>query len=206
MFLLTSPLVLFGYRRLNFAIKLCHSLKGFFRRMVTMYFFELAIQILMYAAIGFQVFIFCNLLTNGTVSNDQSISPFSKYTSNYSNLPIYAFELVGIYWILSVMACHCQFVVSCNMWIWYYEETSEMPAFSPLKRSLGKSIYHFGSIAVDALLVPITWLLLVLFEALNTEETEDDDIKAGLNKCSICLRVVWRKIFAAFEMYSFFLL
>jgi len=123
MFLLSSPLVLFGYRRLNFAIRLCHALKGFFRRMVTMYFFQLFFQVLMYAAIGFQVFVGCNLLTYGTATSN-SISPFSSYTSGLFNSPLYIFELVDSYWVLSVMACYCQFVVACNMSIWYYEETT----------------------------------------------------------------------------------
>lgn len=167
LFLLTSPLVLFGYRRLNFAIRLCHALRGFYRRMVTMYFFQLAVQILMYAIIGFQVFVGCSILTYGTTSNSQSTSPFNKYTSSLVGVPVYIFELIGTYWLVAVFACLCQFVVACNMHFWYYEETSEMPAFSPLRRSLGKSIYHFGSIALDAILVPITWLLLVIFEALR---------------------------------------
>lgn len=198
-FLLTSPLVLFGYRRLNFAIRLCHALKGFYRRMVTMYFFELFMQILIIAAIGFQVFIGCNLLTYGN-SVTPTNSPYASFSASYVGLPLYIFEIVGSYWLLSVMACFCQFLVACNMWIWYSEETSELPAFSPLKRSLGRSIYHFGSIALDAFLVPFTWLLLVLFELLRQEEEDNDDDKAGLNKCSLCLRVVWRKIFSAFEM------
>jgi hypothetical protein len=119
-FLITSPLVLFGYRRLNFAVRLCNALKGFFRRMVTMHFFELLLQIFMYGLMGFQVFVMCNLLTYGTTTNTTSTSPFNMYSLDIVGIPIYVFEIVGSYWAFSFLACYCQFIVSCNMYIWYY--------------------------------------------------------------------------------------
>lgn len=89
-FFLTSPLILFGYRRLNFAVKLINVLRRFFRRMVTMHFFNLLLILLVYTFFGFQVFVLCNLYTYGTVLSNTT-SPFYSFSSGIVGIPIAVF-------------------------------------------------------------------------------------------------------------------
>jgi hypothetical protein len=70
-----------------------------------------------------------------------------------------------------------------------------LPAFSPLRRSLGKSMYHLGSIAMDGFLIPVTWVLLVVYEFLREGEDdgEEEESKEGMNACAKFFVKIWRK-------------
>lgn len=89
-FFMASPVVMFGYRRVNFAIKLINALKCFFRRMVTLHFFNLLLTTLILTFYGFQVFVLCNLYTYGTVLPSSS-SPFYSFSKDIIGLPIAIF-------------------------------------------------------------------------------------------------------------------
>ena len=83
--------------------------------------------------------------------------------------------IIGFVWLVSFTLSFHQFIISSYTSIWYKEEEEESPAHDPLGRSFQISYYNFGSIALDAIVYPVVFFIMVIYSMMKTNAAPSDE-------------------------------
>lgn len=80
------------------------------------------------------------------------------------------FHFIGIFWLYSTLISWHKYFVSSAMCLWYFQDSQRL---YPVRRGLRRSLNHLGSAALDGILMPLEWLLLLLYAILKTNDSEE---------------------------------
>ena len=108
---------------------------------------------------------------------------------------------VGAIWLVSFSVSFHQYIVSSYTSIWYSEEQIDSHSFNPLARSLKRSYYNFGSIALDSIIYPFGWLMMALYSFIKVEpENSLPEEVQEENTCAVFVNDLMSKLKAAIEV------
>ena len=110
---------------------------------------------------------------------------FYTYESMYLYHPAsLVFHFIGVYWLFGTLISWHKYFTSSAVCLWYFQESERL---HPVKRGLKRSLYHVGSAAVDAFLMPIQWVLLMCYSISKVSEEELREQEENGGGCTNCL-------------------
>lgn len=109
-----------------------------------------------------------NFFTDGSPVQDPS-SFFYLYEKVYLSHPVaLAFFFIGTIWLFGTLVSWHKYFIGSSILQWYFEDGGKI---QPVRKGLKRAWYNLGSAAIDALLTPLEWVILILysFTKLNSE-------------------------------------
>lgn len=76
------------------------------------------------------------------------------------------FHFIGVYWLYATIISWHKYFTSSAMCLWYFQESEGL---YPVKRGFKRSLHHLGTAAVDAILMPVSWLLLLVYSMMKMD-------------------------------------
>lgn len=70
------------------------------------------------------------------------------------------FHFIGVFWIFGTFISWHKYFVNSGICLWYFQESQGVYT---LRRALKRSLHHVGSAAIDAILMPVQWILLIIY-------------------------------------------
>lgn len=115
--------------------------------------------------------------------------PTSSMFYTYQTMYLYhpaslVFHFIGVYWLFGTLISWHKYFTSSAVCLWYFQESERL---QPVKRGLKRSLYHVGSAAVDAFLMPIQWVLLMCYSISKVSEEEVREQEENGGGCTNCL-------------------
>lgn len=167
-YLVLFPIILFSPKKIKIAVKILANMQHYFETMFTVTLFTILITITSYGLIFLFAFLLMNFFTDGSPVQDPS-SFFYLYEKVYLSHPVaLAFFFIGTIWLFGTLVSWHKYFIGSSILQWYFEDGGKI---QPVRKGLKRAWYNLGSAAIDALLTPLEWVILILysFTKLNSE-------------------------------------
>jgi hypothetical protein len=186
LYLVFFPVLLFAPRKIKTGIAILGDLDNYYELMYTMVIFTVLIAILAYCLLFLMAFLVLNFFTGGDPSTSVDSFFYLYNDIHLSNPAVLVLFFIGVYWLFATMISWHKHFVASSMLQWYFEDGGKL---KPVTKGLKRAWNHLGSAALDALLAPVEWLMVLVYSLtkFDTEEDGENEHHEDCLCCSNCL-------------------
>jgi hypothetical protein len=139
--------------------------------MFTIIAFTILLTLTAYCVLFLIGFLLMNFYTDGDPLLDSS-SFFYLYQRVYLSHPVVlTLFFFGIYWLFGTLISWHKYLVGSSVLQWYFEDGGKL---KPVRRGLKRAWYQLGSAAIDSLLTPLEWIILLLYSITKFDAESAD--------------------------------
>jgi hypothetical protein len=148
--------------------------------------FTILVTIIAYGFIFLIGFLLMNFYTDGNPILDSSSFFYLYERVNLANPGVLALYFFGICWLFGALFSWHKYLIGSSVLQWYFEDGGKM---KPVRKGLRRAWYQLGSAAIDSLLTPVEWIILLLYSITKMESDADDepDNSEDCLCCSNCI-------------------
>lgn len=159
-YLIVFPLVLFSPSKIKSAVLIISKLSKYYSKMSSVNFFTFLVIYVTWGLCMLEIFLLINMFTSGNPSIEQGSFMFVFTKVSLSHPAVLVVHFFGVYWFFGTVVSWHKYFTSNAMCLWYFEDGEQL---YPVRRGLKRSWYSLGTAAIDALLLPVEWVVQVVY-------------------------------------------
>lgn len=78
----------------------------------------------------------------------------------------------GAIWMFGTLISWHRYLVGSSVLQWYFEDGGKL---QPVRKGLRRAWFQLGSAAIDSLLTPIEWIVLILYSITKMDSNHSED-------------------------------
>lgn len=134
----------------------------------------------------FWIFVAIYIFAMNNIVAGDSNGPIPNVEWTSTAIGLMAYHVVGLFWNHAFIVSLSQFIISSSVCLWYFGQGKSQVESSTIWKSVKRSFYHLGSIALGSFIIALVGIIKLIFEYIAKRVKSQETGPLANAKVSFC--------------------